>query len=176
MNLLITDATIVTCDNSRRIIDRGAIAIADNRIAGIGESEDLDRAYPGFERMSGRGLAVLPGFINAHTHTVLTSLRGTVEDWDGEVVYRYMSPISYTMSDHERSVMAALGCLEAIRSGTTTLVDPFRQRRDPLDRHVRGMAVLEDGRDIRSGGGRKRQPDFRDFEPRRDGGQLASPA
>ena len=126
MNLLITDATIVTCDVSRRIIDRGAIAIADNRIAGIGESEDLDRAYPGFERMSGRGLAVLPGLINAHTHTVLTSLRGTVEDWDGEVVYRYMSPISYTMSDHERSVMAALGCLEAIRSGATTLVDPFR--------------------------------------------------
>jgi len=38
MNLLITDATIVTCDVSRRIIDRGAIAIADDRIACIGES------------------------------------------------------------------------------------------------------------------------------------------
>src|SRR5256885_14304237 len=126
MNLLITDATIVTCDVSRRITNRGSIAIAGDRIAGIGESGDLDRAYPGFERMSGRGLAELPGLINAHTHTVLTSLRGTVEDWDGEVVYRYMSPISYTMSDHERSVMAALGCLEAIRSGTTTLVGPFR--------------------------------------------------
>ena len=37
-----------------------------------------------------------------------------------------MSPISYTMSNSERAVMAALGCLEAIRSGTTTLVDPFR--------------------------------------------------
>ena len=126
MNLLVTDATIVTCNAERLIIGRGSIAIAGNRIAGIGEIADLDRAYPGFERMSGRGLAVLPGFINAHTHTVLTSLRGTVEDWDGEVVYRYMSPISYTMSDHERAVMAALGCLEAIRSGTTTLVDPFR--------------------------------------------------
>jgi len=30
------------------------------------------------------------------------------------------------MSDHERATMAALGCLEAIRSGATTLVDPFR--------------------------------------------------
>ena len=136
MNLLITDTTIVTCDASRRIIDRGAIAVADDQIAGIGENEDLDRAYPGFERMSGRGLAVLPGFINAHTHTVLISLRGTIEDWDGEVVYRYMSPISYTMSDHERSVMAALGCLEAIRSGTTTLVDPFRH----VDTYAGAMA------------------------------------
>jgi 5-methylthioadenosine/S-adenosylhomocysteine deaminase len=126
MNLLITDATIVTCDARRQIIDRGAIAIAGDRIAAVGASAALDRAYPGFERMSGRGLAVLPGFINAHTHTVLIALRGTIEDWQGEAVYRYMSPISYTMSDHERSVMAALGCLEAIRSGTTTLVDPFR--------------------------------------------------
>src|ERR1043165_8006857 len=99
MNLLITDATIVTCDADRRIIERGSIAITGNRIADIGERADLDRAYPGFERMPGRGLAVLPGFINAHTHTVLTSLRGTIEDWEGEVVYRYMSPISYTMSD-----------------------------------------------------------------------------
>jgi 5-methylthioadenosine/S-adenosylhomocysteine deaminase len=126
MNLLITNTTVVTGDANRRIIDRGSIAISGSRIADIGDGARLEQAYPGFERMSGRGLAVLPGFINAHTHTVLTSLRGTVEDWDGEVVYRYMSPVSYTMSDHERSVMAALGCLEAIRSGTTTLVDPFR--------------------------------------------------
>ena len=47
-----------------------------------------------------------------------------------------MSPISYTMSDHERSVMAALGCLEAIRSGTTTLVDPFRH----VGTYARAMA------------------------------------
>jgi 5-methylthioadenosine/S-adenosylhomocysteine deaminase len=126
MNLLITDTTIVTCDEERRIIERGAVAIAGNRIVAVGETAELEAAYRDCERMSGRGLAVLPGFINAHTHTVLTSLRGTVEDWGGEIIYRYMSPVSYTMSDHERAVMAALGCLEAIRSGTTTLVDPFR--------------------------------------------------
>ena len=60
------------------------------------------------------------------TPTVLTALRGTIEDWQGEIIYRYMSPVSYTMSDHERSVMAALGCLGAVRGGTTTLVGPFR--------------------------------------------------
>ncbi len=126
MNLLITGATIVTCDEERRILQDAAIAITGDRIAAIGETATLERDFPTHERMAGRGLAVLPGFVNAHTHTVLTALRGTVEDWDGEIIYRYMSPISYTMSDHERAVMAALGCLEAIRSGTTTLVDPFR--------------------------------------------------
>ena len=126
MNLLITDTTVVTCDAERRVLERGAVAITGSRIEAVGETEALVKAYPDHERMSGRGLAVLPGFINAHTHTVLTALRGTVEDWDGDIIYRYMSPVSYTMSASERAVMAALGCLEAIRSGTTTVVDPFR--------------------------------------------------
>jgi len=126
MDLLITGATIVTCDDERRILEGAAIAVSGNRIAAIGDAATLERDHPGHEHIDGRGLAVLPGFINAHTHTVLTALRGTVEDWDGEIIYRYMSPVSYTMSDHERAVMASLGCLEAIRSGTTTLVDPFR--------------------------------------------------
>ncbi|MDQ8732361.1 amidohydrolase family protein [Bradyrhizobium sp. LHD-71] len=126
MNLLITDTTVVTCDAQRRVLERCAVAITGDRIDAVGETTELLVTHPHHERMSGRGLAVLPGFINAHTHTVLTSLRGTVEDWDGDVIYRYMSPISYTMSDAERAVMSALGCLEAIRSGTTTLVDPFR--------------------------------------------------
>ena len=126
MDLLITDATVVTFDEAHRILEHGAVAVRGGRIAAVGDTADLERAHPECERTSGRGLAVLPGFINAHTHTVLTALRGTVEDWSGEIIYRYMSPVSYTMSDHERAVMASLGCLEAIRSGTTTLVDPFR--------------------------------------------------
>lgn len=126
MGLLITNVTIVTCDEQRRILADAAIAIAGDRIAAIGSTPELEQAYSRYERVNGRGLAILPGLINAHTHTVLTALRGTVEDWDGEIIYRYMSPVSYAMSDHERATMAALGCLEAIRSGTTTLVDPFR--------------------------------------------------
>ena len=126
MDLLISGAMVVTCDDARRVLENVAVAISGDRIAAIGDEATLQQAYPRHVRIDGRGLAVLPGIINAHTHTVLTALRGTVEDWDGEIIYRYMSPVSYTMSDHERAVMAALGCLEAIRSGTTTLVDPFR--------------------------------------------------
>ncbi len=126
MDLLITDTLVVTCDDSRTILERSAVAISGDRIVAVGDMETLTRDWPRHEVMNGRGLAVFPGFINAHTHTILTSLRGTVEDWDGNAVYSYMSPISYTMDDAERAVMAQLGCLEAIRSGSTTLVDPFR--------------------------------------------------
>ena len=37
-----------------------------------------------------------------------------------------MSPVSYTMTGEERAVMVQMGCLEALRSGCATLVDPFR--------------------------------------------------
>jgi 5-methylthioadenosine/S-adenosylhomocysteine deaminase len=126
VDILIDNVVVVTCDDERRVLADAAIAITGNRIAAIGKAGALGEAFPRHERFDGRGLAVFPGFINAHTHTVLLALRGTVEDWPGEAIYRYMTPISYAMSGEERSVIAALGCLEAIRSGTTTLVDPFR--------------------------------------------------
>lgn len=133
MDLLVTDAVIVTQDDKRTILDRGAIAIQGDRIAAIGPTAGLEAAYPALPRISGRGRAVLPGFINSHTHTILTVLRATVEDWAGNAVYGYMSPVSYTMTPHERAVMAMLGVVEGIRSGTTTFVDPFRHVPDYAD-------------------------------------------
>lgn len=137
MDLLITDAVVVTGDAQRRIIENGAVAVLGNRIAAVGAAAELELSFPQLERFPARGLAVLPGFINAHTHTALTVLRGTVEDLDSNPVYGYMSPVSYEMSDEERAVMVQLGCLEAIRSGCSTLVDPFRH----LHSYVPAMAA-----------------------------------
>jgi 5-methylthioadenosine/S-adenosylhomocysteine deaminase len=126
MDLLITDTVIVTGDAQRRILEHAAIALRGGRILAIGDTAAMQAAHPDMPRMAGRGLAVFPGFVNAHTHTALTVLRATVEDWDGNAVYGYMSPVSYEMSAEERAIMVQLGCLEAIRSGCTTLVEPFR--------------------------------------------------
>ena len=132
MDLLLTDTLAVTCDDARRVIPRAGIAVRGNRIAAVGPMAEVAAAHPGLPRMDASRLAVLPGMINAHTHSVLIALRGTVEDWDGEAIYNFMSPISYVMTAEERGVLAQLACLEAIRCGTTMLVDPFR--------HVSGYA------------------------------------
>lgn len=126
MDLFIEDTVALTCDVQRHVFDHVSIAVVDGRIAAIGPAERLAAHYPRLPRFDGRGLAVVPGFVNAHTHTILMALRGTVEDWAGDSIYRYMTPVSYAMTVDERAVIAQLGCLEAIRSGTTTLVDPFR--------------------------------------------------
>ncbi|MGA9867476.1 MAG: amidohydrolase family protein [Acetobacteraceae bacterium] len=126
MDMLIRAAVVVTCDTERRVLSGGAVAVRDGRIAAVGEAAALAQAYPDLAVVDARHLAVLPGLVNAHVHTVLTVLRGTVEDRDGSAVYSTMSPVSYTMDGEERQVIATLGCLEAIRSGCTTLVEPFR--------------------------------------------------
>ncbi|QHI97494.1 amidohydrolase family protein [Xylophilus rhododendri] len=125
-DLLIRDATVVSCDAGRRVLQDSAIAIVAGRIAAIGPTAELDAAYASLPRFEARGLGVLPGLVNAHSHTVLNALKGTVEDWSGEAIYNYMTPISYAMTGEERAAVAVLGCVEAIRSGTTTVVDPFR--------------------------------------------------
>ena len=108
-NILIQDATIVTCDGQRRIINNGAVAIRGGEIVDVGETAKLAPIYPDFEVIKGLGKAVLPGFINSHTHTVLTVLRGTVEDMEGDAVYAYMTPISFAMKPDERAAMAKTG-------------------------------------------------------------------
>ncbi|GMG81570.1 amidohydrolase [Paralimibaculum aggregatum] len=107
------------------VLRLGAIAVEGERIAAI-LPEPAPAGFDDFERIDCTGRAVSPGLINAHTHTVLLTLRGTVEDIEGNLVYQYMVPASYLLEPHERAAIARLGCVEAIRSGSTTLVDPLR--------------------------------------------------
>ena len=126
MDAKFLNATVVTCDDTRRVLHSAGVAVLGGRIAAVGSSEEIARAYPQLPSIDASGKALLPGIVNAHTHVLLLALRGTVEDMTSEVIYSYMTPISFAMNNAEREAIALLGCLEAIRSGTTTLVEPFR--------------------------------------------------
>ena len=124
MGLAITNATVVTGDSQGTIFRDGAVAVEKDRIAAIGPAQEVQRRFPDAEALDARGCAIFPGLVNLHTHLVLTSLRGVVEDVPSPFsVYGYMVPMQAIMSAEERAVFAALGCLEAIRSGTTLLLD-----------------------------------------------------
>ena len=131
-DVLITGATVVTLDDTLGTLEDGAVAVRGGRISAVGPSAELAREHAGLEVVDGHGKAVLPGFINSHTHTVLLVLRGTVEDMAGDAIFGYMTPISFAMTSDERAAVARLGCLEGILSGSTTMVEPFR--------HVAGYA------------------------------------
>ena len=126
MDCKFVNTTVVTQNDKRQVIDNGGVAIKDGHIADVGPSAEIQRAWPQLPTVDAAGKAVMPGLINAHTHVVLLVLRGTVEDMGAEAIYGYMTPISFAMTEDERQALALLGCLEALRSGTSTLVEPFR--------------------------------------------------
>ena len=129
MDALLTRTTLVTGGPTGKVIRDGALAVQGDRIVAVGTSSELEKRYPALPHVVLPRRAVIPGLINCHTHTILTVLRGGVEDLGHnimEVVYGYMVPVTYAMTDDERRAMASLGCLEAIRSGATTIVDPMR--------------------------------------------------
>ena len=80
MPIVIRDTTVVTSDAARTVHHDASLVVDADRIVAIGPTEDIDRRYPGAERVEGRGKALLPGLINCHTHLWLTVARGIQED------------------------------------------------------------------------------------------------
>jgi 5-methylthioadenosine/S-adenosylhomocysteine deaminase len=131
MSLLIRHATIVTGDDDGTIHYDAGLAIAGNRIAAIGPDAELAARYPEAEQVDATGRVVLPGFANIHTHLVMTLARGVFEDLSPPHEPPFcggLSPIPLpSLSPAEQTVMCQLGALEAIRSGTTAVLEDAAQ-------------------------------------------------
>jgi 5-methylthioadenosine/S-adenosylhomocysteine deaminase len=103
-----------------------AVAIEGNRIVAVGPSEAVLADFGDAERIDGSGKALAPGFANCHLHLARVLGRGIFEDQNApnRPPYSREGFISMPrMSPAERDVMVKLQLLEAIRSGTTLLVE-----------------------------------------------------
>ncbi len=104
-------------------IEDGAVLVRDDKIVDLGLASDLIAKYPD-EEVRDMGLsALMPGFVDLHTHLSYTALRGMFgdlpyADWKREVLY---SEPFFEEQDWIDS--ARLGALEAIASGITTVAD-----------------------------------------------------
>lgn len=131
MATLITNATIVTGDAAGTIHHGGAIAIEGRRIVAMGPTNEIVAKYPRAEVVDGTGRAIFPGFANIHTHFVMTLARGVFEDLSPPHEPPFcggLSPIPLpALSPAEQAVMCQLGALEAIRSGTTAVLEDAAQ-------------------------------------------------
>ena len=138
---LIHDATIVTADDAGSILYDAAIAVSDGRITALGPTSELLARYPDAERVYGRGRAVFPGFANTHTHLSRVLARGIYEDLSPPHTPPStggLAPLPLpTLTADEERVMALLGALEAIRSGTTLVLEEGAG----LDRYAEAVAA-----------------------------------
>ena len=52
------------------IIENGAVCVAGDQIAAVGQNKDLLAKYPEASRLDAKGQVVMPGFVDPHTHLV----------------------------------------------------------------------------------------------------------
>src|SRR5262245_32292891 len=123
MTRVIRNTTIVTSDAARTVHHDGSIVVDADRIVAIGPAEEVDRAWPGAERVEGRGKAVFPGLVNCHTHLWLTVARGIQEDFGFPSTLRFPTTAQAMLSAEENAVFATLGALECLRGGNTTMLE-----------------------------------------------------
>jgi 5-methylthioadenosine/S-adenosylhomocysteine deaminase len=121
---LIEHATVVTMNADREILDDASIAIQETRIAAVGKTEGLRKAYPNAKRVDARGKAALPGLINCHTHIPMSLQKGvTLAIRDG--LYRVMWPVEKNLTAEDVYIGALAGGAEALLGGSTTVVDHY---------------------------------------------------
>ncbi len=127
VDLIIRGGTVVTMDGSRRVIDKGGVAIHNGRILAVGKIADIDRNYAAPEVINAGGKVVIPGLINGHTHVPMTLFRGIADDLDlQEWLTKYIFPAeAKNVTEDFVRVGARLGLAEMIRSGTTTYCDMY---------------------------------------------------
>jgi 5-methylthioadenosine/S-adenosylhomocysteine deaminase len=123
LDLVLENATIVTMDDNRRVLDNSSIGIENGRILAIGPVKQL-REIGAKNVLDCSGKIVIPGMVNTHTHLFQTLSKGLgsdvpLFDWFRKAVL----PFAQILTEEDCRVAALLGCVEAIKSGTTCLND-----------------------------------------------------
>ncbi len=107
-------------------VENGGVAVEGSRVIGTGPRDELVAQFPDAVTRDFGEAAILPGFINAHSHLELTAMRGYLEReepdfraWLGKLTLTRLE----RMTPDDLYVSAAWGAVEAARAGVTCLAD-----------------------------------------------------
>ncbi|MFD5871132.1 amidohydrolase family protein [Streptomyces sp. NPDC060322] len=127
-DLLLTGGHVLTPDPESigRTVSHedGSVAVDAGRIVAVGSATALRGAFRARRSVDCTGMAVLPGFTDAHTHLFQSLARGLGE---GMAIWpwlrEFMWPYAIAVTAQDARVAARLGAAEAARAGITTVVD-----------------------------------------------------
>ena len=130
-DLVIENATIVTMDADETVIENGIIGIRNGTIVFL-EKQTSEFSCQAKKRIDARGMTAFPGFVNTHVHCFQSLLKGLGADrplinWLNSSV----QPFGVRVTHRQQELAALLACLEALKSGCTTLCEFFYTNQDP---------------------------------------------
>jgi 5-methylthioadenosine/S-adenosylhomocysteine deaminase len=149
-SILIRNATAITVDPERRVLEGAWIAVSGDRISSVGARDQAPPAGAAKE-IDGSGMVALPGLIDAHSHAghglVRAAGAGDTAAWFDvcEAIYARNSTPSFWRAEQR------LAQLERLRGGVTTAVsllgggaDIYRTD-DPAHGDAHCQATVESG-------------------------------
>ena len=151
-DLVLSASWIVPVEPAGSVLEGHALAVRGGMIAALGPAAGIDAEFSPRERLHLDGHALVPGFVNAHTHAAMTLFRGLADDL----------PLQTWLAEHiwpaearfvnEGFVRAGtrLAAVEMLRGGTTCFNDMYffpdaagEVAREAGIRAVLGLIVLE---------------------------------
>lgn len=107
-------------------IKNGAVAIEGDRIAAVGTAADLVKRFPEARLDSFGQAAILPGFVNCHSHLEITAMRGLLDSFEHDFLswLLKLNDARAKMSESDDLKFSALaGAIEGARAGVTCFGD-----------------------------------------------------
>ncbi len=126
MRTILCADMVLTLDKEGQIFEPGCVVVEDDRIIEVGPQGSI-KAGSG-QRIDMSGKLLMPGLVNAHTHTPMVLFRGIAEGhslftFDGW--YNSIRVIEYVADESMVPAAVGVSCAEMIRTGTTTFVDQY---------------------------------------------------
>jgi len=124
IDLLITDATILTMNADKTVYESGTVAVNGNKIIAVGDKSLADK-YQADTTLDVDGDIVMPGLINTHTHVSMTVFRSLADDVPDRL-HRYIFPLESKLVSRDMvRIGANLGNVEMLKGGVTTYADMY---------------------------------------------------
>src|SRR3977135_2641884 len=107
------------------VIQNGAVAFEGSDIVAVGPRTEIVSRFPDSRIEDFGEAAILPGFVNAHSHLELTVMRGFLEREESNFLawLRKLTVARLAMTAEDLLVSATCGAIEAARAGVTCLGD-----------------------------------------------------
>jgi putative selenium metabolism protein SsnA len=126
--MLITNATLVTWGQPNQVISGCGLLIENGKIVEIGPESELKSKYPYSPELDAQGQLVMPGNICAHTHFYGAYSRGMAIPGNApenfaQILDKLWWPLDKSLQEEDVRYSALLCIVDAIKHGTTTLVD-----------------------------------------------------
>ncbi len=145
-DILIKGGTVITVDPTRRVIEKGAVAVSKDKIVAVGPSRQVAREHKARKVINARGMVIMPGLIDTHGHSGSTLTKNIGERLTGQPWRFLLDHLLFRCVDEEFwEVEGRLMALERLKFGTTNFVHMFGtapRGDDPIypEVHMKGIA------------------------------------